>query len=80
MRLGQSSESGPDPVLPVPSYAPTAGSLWENKLLAEQPFGESQPLVDAKAEALSPQGVNLYVVQDSLWHDRRLFVRYWEQG
>jgi hypothetical protein len=80
MRLGQSSESGPDPVLPIPAYAPTAGSLWENKLLTERPFGPDQALVDAKAEALSPQGVNRYVVKDVIPHEGRIYVRYWEDG
>ena len=80
MPFGQSSESGPDPVLPIPSYAPTPGSLWENKLLAERPFGPDQTLIDAKAEALSPQGVNRYVVKDVLSHEGKIFVRYWERG
>ena len=80
MRLAKSSESGPDPVLPIPSYAPTPGSLWENYLLTRQPFGPEQAQVDAKAEAISPQGVNRYVVKDVISHEGRIWVRYWEQG
>jgi hypothetical protein len=80
MKLGQSSESGPDPVLPIPSYAPTTGSLWENYILTRQPFGPDQAAIDAKAETLSSQGVNRYVIKDVISHEGYIYVRYWEYG
>lgn len=76
----QRSESGPDPIIPIPDWAPKAGTLWENIILAERPFGADQPLIDAKAEALSPQGVNRYRVNRITQVDGNLYVLYWGGG
>ena len=49
----------------VGARLPEKGQVWENIALAERPFGDSQPIVDAKSEAIQPQGRNAYFIVDS---------------
>ena len=46
----------------VGARLPEKGEVWENIALAERPFGDSQPIVDAEAEAIQPQGLNAYLI------------------
>lgn len=59
---------------------PEPGTYWQNKILAEKPFGPDQKKIDDKAEALSPQGLNLYQVVhlDTTTREKRVY--YFEVG
>jgi len=59
---------------------PQITERWENIALAEKPFGDVQPFIDAKAESIQPQGLNAFRITGYNLIDDVVYVAYCELG